>query len=256
MVHTMRAPTRVRATAHRWFARAHEEARIDAFIANLVDGVLRLVETLGYPGIVAAVAIESLVVPVPSEAIIPLGGFLTTSASAKLNLSGVILAATAGGMLGAWLIYGVCYWGREAVVLRLIRRWGRWAGISERDFDRASVAFSKRGEVIVLLGRMIPGLRSIVSIPAGLARMSFWKFTLYSALGTAVWSGALAFVGVAVGERWDAIQTSVIFDAGKVLVLVVVGALLAYVVVRAIRARRRARAVAIGDGQAPPSPAP
>ena len=220
-----------------------------------------MIRALGYPGITIAVAIESVVVPIPSEVIIPLGGFLTAGAGAKLNLVGVMAAATLGGMLGSWFIYGVSYWGREAVVLRLIRRWGRWVAISERDFDRATAAFAKRGEVIVLVGRMIPGLRSLISIPAGLARMSFWRFALYTGLGTLIWSGALAWVGALLGERWDTIQASPVFEIGKVGVLVLLAAGILYYAWGVVRRRRtyRRSTSATSDPSAaadPPSPAP
>lgn len=108
-------------------------------------------------------------------------------------------------MLGALVIYYIGLWSNERVVRRFIRRWGKYFLLSEDDLDRALNVFDRYGEIIIFVGRLIPIIRSLISLPAGMQRMSMPKFLLFTTMGTAIWSGILGYAGVLLGENWEEI---------------------------------------------------
>ena len=132
-----------------------------------------LVETLGYPGLALLIALENIFPPIPSEVILPLAGFL--SAQGDLWLPAAVLAATVGSVAGALGLYGVGAWLGEERLRSLIQRFGRWLALNEDDVDRANGWFARHGTKAVLIGRVIPVVRSLISIPAGVERTrDFW----------------------------------------------------------------------------------
>lgn len=159
------------------------------------------INTLGYAGIALMMFLENVFPPIPSEVIMPLGGFASTESG--LTLLGVILAGTLGSVLGQLPLY---YLGRavgEARLKRWAREHGRWVMVSEDEIERAKRWFDEHGGAAVLVCRLIPGIRSLISIPAGFAEMPLLPFLLYSALGMGAWATALAFAGRALGENYE-----------------------------------------------------
>ena len=163
-----------------------------------------LIAAIGYPGIVAVMAIENIFPPIPSEAVLPFAGAL--AADGELNFWGVVAAGTAGSVLGAVVLYAVGYVAHEAGVRRLVAAYGRFVFISEHDLDRAAGWFQRYGEAVIFFGRLIPIIRSLVSIPAGYTRMNPVRFLLYTTLGTALWSLLLTYAGWVLGENWETIR--------------------------------------------------
>ena len=198
------------------------------------DWVTNAVESMGYWGVVLLMFLENVFPPIPSELIMPLAGF--EAARGDLTLWGVILAGTAGSVLGALPLY---YLGR-AVGEERLKRWacrhGHWLAVSAEDLDRVKQWFDHRGKAAVLLCRLVPGIRSLVSIPAGVHRMALVPFLLYTALGTAIWSGALAYVGSLLGQNYRRVEQWM----GPATYVVLGGIVVAFVV-RAIRLKRKHR---------------
>lgn len=164
-----------------------------------------LIVAIGYPGIVLVMAIENIFPPIPSELVLPFAGAL--SAKGDLSYWGVVAAGTAGSLVGAVALYGIGWGARQAGVRRLVAAYGKYLFISEKDLDRGAAWFQRYGEAVIFFGRLIPIVRSIISIPAGYTRMRAGRFLLYTAAGTALWSLFLAYVGRVLGENWSDIST-------------------------------------------------
>ena len=200
---------------------------------SLLDGVAPLaehvVDTVGYAGL-GVVMLAEAVLPVPSEVVLPLVG-LQVSAG-HLAFWGTVLAATLGSVLGAWTLHLVGRLGGRPLVLRL----PAFLGLTEQRLARAESWFGRRGDVLVLLGRLVPGVRGVVSVPAGTLGMPWWRFTVLTAIGSLGWNTALIGLGTALGTRSAAVLRAVTSDA--LLVAAATG-----VVVLVVLAVRRTRPV-------------
>lgn len=215
-----------------------EVAAPAAEYSGFIGWVLSLMESLGEVGVGAAVFIETFVPPIPSEAVLPGAGFLAYDG--RMNLWWAIVAATAGAVLGAWIwwLIGAAL-GRD----RTRRLVSRIPLLDADDFDRAERFFVRWGRLAVLGGRCVPLVRSFVSIPAGIERMPFWSFTLYTTVGSAVWNGLWIGLGYAFGpaikpvlEQWSGVLSN--------LVLVAIAVLVLWFVVQRVRRLRRDRRAA------------
>lgn len=177
-------------------------------MAEILDQVRIIIEeiisAMGYPGITFVMLIENLFPPIPSEVVMPFAGFLVVDG--RFSLLGIVLAGTIGSVLGALVIYYVGVWANERLIRRFIRRWGKFFLLSEDDIDRALNVFDRYGEIIIFVGRLIPIIRSLISLPAGMQRMSLPKFLLFTTMGTAIWSAILGYAGVLLGENWEEIM--------------------------------------------------
>jgi len=204
-----------------------EEERVQAWITDFM-------EQFGYIGIFLMIALENIFPPIPSEVILPFGGFMTTYTS--LTVPGVIVAATAGSIVGAIVLYGI---GRLLSVERLERivdRWGGWLRVKPEDIDKANRTFQRYGVWAVFLGRMIPLVRSLISIPAGMARMNLWLFVWLSVLGTLIWNTILISVGAALGQSWG--KVSEVIGAYADVVYIIIAIVIVVAVVRFWKRRR------------------
>jgi membrane protein DedA with SNARE-associated domain len=157
----------------------------------------------GYLALTALVLLENLFPPVPSEVLLPLAGSRISAGDWVFPL--VLLAATAGSMAGALLLYGLGRTGGRTLLLRH----GRLLRLDERRLDRADDWFDRHGPKVVFLGRLLPGVRSVVSIPAGLSEMPLGRFLLYTGAGSLIWNAALIGAGWALGTRWDEVTVVV-----------------------------------------------
>ena len=178
-----------------------------------------LMQNLGYPGIILIVALENIFPPIPSEVILPFAGFLVARGS--LSLAGVVIAATLGSMLGALVLYSAGWLiGRERIYRLTCFR---YSPVSEASLRRAGVWFFRYGPWTVFFCRMVPTLRSLISIPAGLARMRLLTFITYTFAGTFLWNTVLVGLGAALGTAWPKVAKC--FDFYDYIVII--GAVLA-----------------------------
>ncbi|WP_291313475.1 DedA family protein [Corynebacterium sp. UBA2622] len=184
----------------------------------VIDWVVHLMEVLGAPGVGIAILLENLFPPIPSEFVLPLAGF--TVAQGSLNLVEVFLWSVAGSVAGAYALYFAGAW---LGVDRLRRIAGRMWLVRVSDVDSALGFFRRYGRVSVLFGRLIPGIRSLISIPAGLDRMNPLAFGLWTALGSAAWNAALLALGYFLGENWHLVGTYIGAYANVVYLIVLAG---------------------------------
>lgn len=209
-------------------------------LGGLVGWVLSVIDALGAVGVGLLVALESVFPPIPSEVVLPLAGFL--AGQGRLGFVPVLLWATAGSVVGALALYWL---GAALGVDRLRRLADRVPLMDGRDVDRAEAWFARRGDWAVLIGRMVPGVRSLVSIPAGVDRMPLWRFTLLTTAGSALWNGLFIGLGWLLGDRWQ--QVGDYSDLLNYLVIGLVVLALAVVVARRLRRRRQGRDVVTGE---------
>jgi membrane protein DedA with SNARE-associated domain len=170
----------------------------------MVEWINNLMVSLGYWGIGLLMFLENLFPPIPSELIMPLAGF--TVAKGQMNFGLAVAAGTIGTMLGTYAWY---YLGRVVNYQRLetwADHYGRWLGISSQDIDRVNNWFNKHGRKAVFFGRMVPGIRTLISLPAGINNMPLATFTIYSAAGTLLWTIALTGAGFLLGENYSLIE--------------------------------------------------
>ncbi|HEX6146008.1 MAG TPA: DedA family protein [Acidimicrobiia bacterium] len=204
---------------------------------GLVEWVTSVVETLGYGGVAFLVALENLFPPIPSEVVLPLAGFV--SAGGEASFLGMVLAATIGSMVGAFVLYGISAAIGPIRLRALVVRYGRWFGLDEADLDRTESWFDRRANLAVLLCRCVPLMRSLISIPAGFRRMQMVPFASYTLLGSVVWNVLLVGAGYLLGERWHRVEQPL--ELFQTAVLVVIGVAVAWFVWRRIvRPRLRA----------------
>ncbi|MDQ3547515.1 MAG: DedA family protein [Chloroflexota bacterium] len=169
--------------------------------SGMEDRVTDIIERFGYAGIAFLIALETVFPPIPSEIILPLAGF--TAGQGKLSLVGVIVAATVGSVVGALILYTIGRWiGRERLE-GLVDRYGRYLMLKQSDLDKANDWFERYSGKAVAIGRLVPVVRSLVSLPAGLTGMPLPTFVLYTAAGSAIWNSILIGAGYALGSRWE-----------------------------------------------------
>lgn len=168
------------------------------------DWITGFLEGGGYLALAALMLLENIFPPIPSELIMPLAGY--TAAKGELRLPLVILAGSFGSVLGTLPWYGIGYW----VGIRRLETWsrkhGRWLTLGPEDVEKAQAWFAKHCSKAVLIGRLIPAVRTLISVPAGVAGMPLPKFLLFSAIGSLVWTAALAGAGSMLGERHEAVE--------------------------------------------------
>jgi membrane protein DedA with SNARE-associated domain len=164
---------------------------LTSFFQWLADSVL----ALGYPGIVVLMAIESSVLPLPSELVMPPAGYLVSQGQMSAWLA--IAAGTLGSVLGALLNYLLAVTVGEPV----LRRYGKFVLVSDRSLDRTEAFFRRHGEISTFLGRLLPVIRHLISIPAGMSRMALGRFVTFTALGAGLWCGILTYLGWLIGRH-------------------------------------------------------
>jgi membrane protein DedA with SNARE-associated domain len=173
---------------------------IETVIAILSRFVINTISTLGYTGILVTMAIESACIPLPSEIIMPFSGYLVTTG--QFTMWGVTLAGAMGNVIGSIAAYYAGVWGGRPFV----ERYGPYVLLSRRDLDTADRWFAKYGEAAVFFSRLLPVVRTFISLPAGIARMNFPRFVIFTFIGALPWCYALAYIGVVMGERWDELK--------------------------------------------------
>jgi membrane protein DedA with SNARE-associated domain len=171
----------------------------------MIDWVKTVIQSIGYPGIAMLMIIENIFPPIPSEIIMPFAGFVTQQD--ELNFLGVVLAGTVGSVLGTIPFY---YLGQKIGEERLKRwadKYGKWLMLSSHDIDRASGWFDRHDASAVFICRLIPGIRTLISIPAGINKMNFGYFLFLTTIGTTLWVSLLTYLGHILGRNYDKVQS-------------------------------------------------
>jgi membrane protein DedA with SNARE-associated domain len=199
----------------------------------LMQGIHVVITTLGYAGVALLMAVESANIPLPSEFIMPYAGFLVQQG--RLNFHLAALAGAVGCVLGSVPSYWLGYYGGR----RFLCKYGKWLLLSEHDLDEAERWTSRYGDLAFFICRMLPVVRTFISLPAGILKAHFWPFVAYTFLGSLIWSYGLVWVGVQFGEHLEMFRDIWHrFDAAIIAVLLFLGAWYVYRHVKAIRNNR------------------
>ncbi len=193
--------------------------------------ISQIIRDAGYAGLAALMLAETVFPPIPSEAVLPLAGYLVEQGD--LNFFAVLATSTAGSVVGAVVLYELARHGGRPFAERFLR-FGR---LDPAQLERAEEWFGRRGPVVVLVGRCIPGVRSLVSLPAGVLRMPRWEYLLFTLIGSTVWNTVLIGAGYVLGSQWERVS-DVIGPLSKPLLIVVVGGAAGYLLWRGLRGRR------------------
>lgn len=201
----------------------------------MLDWITNTITGLGYWGIALLMFLENLFPPIPSEVIMPLAGF--TVIQGKLNFAWVLFAGTVGSVVGALPWY---YLGKK-VGKKSLRRWidrhGHWLTLSVEDIDKSQRWFNQYGNIVVLFGRLIPGIRTFISVPAGFEQMPWATFLIYSTIGTVCWNVLLLYAGFVLGQNYQLVEKYL----GPISIAVLGGIVLLFVVSWLKRRRKRKR---------------
>ena len=189
-------------------------------VANWVQDVI---ERLGAVGVALLVILENVFPPIPSEIVLPFAGFVARRGDGSVIV--MIFAATVGAIVGALVLYGIAAVIGPQRLAAFVIRFGRWFGVKPADLERAERWFDRHAVAAVLLGRCVPLIRSIVSIPAGFRRMSLAPFLLYTAIGSLAWNSALIGAGAILGDQWERVEPFI-----AVLQWIVIAAIMLFVV--------------------------
>ncbi len=221
---------------------------------TLVNETSHFVRDAGLPGVFALMAIGSACIPIPSEVVMLFAGFAVadpgqSASHHHMTMVGIVLAGLLGTMVGSWITYAIGRGGR----LELLERHGSKLHIGPAQITRAERWFERFGEPVVFFGRMVPLVRAFVSLPAGVARMPFWRFSVLSFLGSIPWVLALAFAGHALGSDWTTVRKG--FQYVDYLVLLLIVAAIAYAIVRR-RGGAPSRAGSPAEGTGAPAAGP
>lgn len=182
------------------------------------EWIINIMEQLGYLGIALLMFLDNVFPPIPSEVIMPSAGF--TAAQGQLSLIGVIVAGSLGSLIAAATLYWIGRKISHDALFRWVNQYGKYLFIKTDDVKKALDWFEKYGHRVVFFGRMIPAVRSLISIPAGMSHMPFWKFMTYSMLGTVIWTTFLATVGYYFGNN-TALMQQIFSNVGYMIVAIV-----------------------------------
>lgn len=203
-------------------------------LGDLANWVQDVINQFGYVGVALLVVIENVFPPIPSEIVLPFAGFVAqqsattdalNAAQSDTSVVGMMIAATIGSVIGALILYAIAAAIGPERLRAFVERFGRWFGVKPSDLVRAEAWFDQRSTVAVLVGRCVPLIRSIVSIPAGFRRMKLTSFVVLTAIGSAVWNIALIGTGAVLGDQWERVGEYVgvfqWFVIGAILILLV-----------------------------------
>jgi membrane protein DedA with SNARE-associated domain len=171
---------------------------------ELLSGfIIQLIQSTGYLGVFVLMTLESALIPIPSEVTMPFAGFLVTTG--QFSFLGVVVIGALGNLVGSWIGYAIGYFLEETIILTLIKKYGKFILVTVDEYNHSLKWFNKFGDKIAFFSRMLPAVRTFISLPCGLAEMNFWKFSVYTFLGSLIWSALLTYVGVYLGSKWDTI---------------------------------------------------
>jgi membrane protein DedA with SNARE-associated domain len=195
---------------------------------GIIDAITRVIGHHGFPAVLGLMTLESACIPVPSEVIQLFAGYLVSLH--RMSLFAAVSAGVLGNLIGSWISWSVGYWGGRP----FIERYGRYIHVTPARLALAERWFERHGEVTVLVGRCVPLIRTFISLPAGIARMSFWRFTAFTIIGCVPWVLGLTLLGVEVGPSWERWRHRL-----EYLDYIVAAAIIVAIVYLFVRARRR-----------------
>ncbi len=193
-----------------------------------------MITQLGYGGIALVIFIEAIFPPIPSDLIVPIAGLLI--ARGEMHVPGVLLSAVLGTVSSALVVYGLGYKAGEPLIRKLVRRYGRWLLVGEDELNRALRLFDRYGHIVIMGGHLIPGVRSLISLPAGMSHMPLPRFVIYTTLGAATRVSLQIAAGVLVGQNWQWLIAFI--QRFELLVVIVMAGLAVLTVIRFIRSVR------------------
>lgn len=162
--------------------------------------------------------LESALLPIPSEVVMPFGGFLVQQGT--LNFWLVALTGALGNLAGSLIAYAIGYFLEENIIISLVKKYGKFILLSEHEYARAMQWFAKYGASVTFFSRILPAVRTFISLPAGLSEMKLWKFSLYTFVGSFIWSTFLTWIGLSLGKHWNAWEPY--FRKFQIVILVVI----------------------------------
>ncbi len=204
-------------------------------LSSLSGFIIHLIHSAGYFGVFILMMLNSALVPIPSEVTMPFAGYLTQIGAFSLPL--VILFGSLGDLTGALIAYAIGYYLEETVILNLINKYGKFILLSEHEYLKAVSMYKKYGSGITFFSRLLPGVRSFISVPAGLSEMKLPKFMLFTFLGSLVWTTILALVGYYLGAHWDSIAP--IYSKFQLVIVVVFVLLVAYYIYHKLKGNKK-----------------
>ena len=216
----------------------------DKVVEPLVNLATEFIGSAGYAGVFVLMTLESACIPIPSEAIMLFAGF--SASKGELTLVGIVIAGVLGNLVGSWIAYAVGYYGR----IDLLEK-NRLIHVNPKHLKWADDWFSRYGAATVFFSRMLPIIRTFISLPAGVAEMPFWRFTAYTLAGSIPWVLALALVGEAVGSNWEDWRHKIGYLDYVVLAAIVIGVIYLLVKRRRGGAGREAEAAEDAPGREP-----
>lgn len=171
-----------------------------SFTELLVNYIVEFIDKTGYSSVFLLMTLESMVAPVPSEAVMPFAGFLVNSG--RFTFTGVIFFSTLGSIFGSLISYYLGYWGGRPIV----ERFGKFLLLDKKDLDITERFFQKRGDITIFISRFIPIVRHLISIPAGMGKMNIVKFCIYTIVGAGMWNGFLTYMGYILKDHWKEVM--------------------------------------------------
>jgi membrane protein DedA with SNARE-associated domain len=204
-------------------------------IESIGSWIIHFISTLGYFGVFILMTLESACIPIPSEVTMPFSGSLI--ASGQFNFWILVIVGTLGNLAGSMLAYWLGWWGQEAVVRKILVKYGKYLLLSEHEYDRSERWFKNHGELIVFASRVLPVLRTFISLPAGVAKMKIKKFVTYTVVGCFIWTAILTEIGVILGNNWKSLE--IYFRKFDVVIVVAVVAVVVWYISRKLKHVRR-----------------
>ena len=184
---------------------------LEQLLTSIATWILGIISSMHYAGIVLLMTIESACIPLPSEIIMPFAGFLVSKG--EMTLFGIAMAGAIGCVLGSIPAYYLGMFGGRP----LADKYGKYVLISKKDLDMADRWFKNHGEIIIFIARLLPGVRTFIAFPAGMARMNMTRFIAYTFIGSFIWCWALGYIGMKAGENWE--QLSVYFHQSHYVII-------------------------------------
>ena len=204
----------------------------------LVPIITAFIESIGYLGIFILMMFESMIAPVPSEAVMPFAGMLINNG--EFTLAGVIFFSTLGSIVGSLLSYYIGYYGGRPI----LNRYGKYLLLDNHHLDITEKYFQKKGDITIFICRFIPVVRHLISIPAGMGKMNLIKFSIYTIIGAGMWNAFLTFVGIKLGKNWDEVlKYSTVIDIFIVAAMFIVCVYLAYKIFKGYKNKKTSKKV-------------
>lgn len=194
----------------------------------MIEWATSFIETVGYPGIVVLMILEILIPLIQSEIVMTFSGF--TASRGELNVFLVVLAGVTGSQVGSLALFAVCRWAPEDRVIDFLDQYGGWLGFGRANLESGRERFRRHDQWAVLIGRLLPGLRSFIAVPAGFSGLSYGRFFLLNLLGTAFWVSVLTYLGTVLGKNY-----TIVDQYSSTITYALLGAVVVYVLFRAAR---------------------